>query len=157
MIPTNLTAWMELRRVAEEEAKRVLAEAVAALERAEAEQTRLQRMVEEAERAVARNKRGVPVDAAEGLARERFQQRLRSQRDRARDLAVRHREGALKRAQEAERTAAEAFRQAAVERQAAERLIERLKAEHRTRQERRNERRDEEWVDASHHHKPRRS
>ena len=27
MIPTNLTAWMELRRVAEEEAKRVLAEA----------------------------------------------------------------------------------------------------------------------------------
>jgi colicin import membrane protein len=150
---TNSTLLLDLRRAAEEEAKRLLAQAVSALGRAENEQVRLETLVTRAEQALAAEKSVHPAGAAEGLARERFRQRLRAQRDRALAQAQEHREGALARARLAETAAAESLRQASLEHQAAERLCERQQAEQRKQTEHRNEQRDEDLVQAIRHHR----
>jgi hypothetical protein len=156
MASTNLTVLLDLRRAAEGEAQRALAEAAAALGRAESEQTRLQALVAQAKQALTADKQRRPAKASEGLARERYHQRLLAQREQAEAEAGKHRKGALRRARLAEASAAESLRQASLERRAAERLFEKLRAEQRLEAERREERRDEDWVQASHHQrKPR--
>lgn len=155
MAPSNLTVLLDLRRAAEEEAKRVLAEAVAVLGRAEAEQARREATLAQAEQALTAKYPGPPVGAAEGLARERFRQRGLARREQARAQARQHRDGALARARLAETAAAESLRQASLERQAAERLWERQQAEQRKQAERRDEQRDDDWAQAAHHRKPR--
>ncbi len=156
MASTNLTVLLDLRRAAEEEARRVLAEAVAALGQAEAEQARLEATVTQAEQVLKAKSPGPPVGAAEGLARERFRQRGLARREQARAQAKQHRDGALRRARLAEAAATESLRQMSQERQAAERLCERQQAEQRKQAERRDEQRDDDWAQASRHHpKPR--
>jgi flagellar biosynthesis chaperone FliJ len=155
MASTNFTVLLDLRRAAEEEAKRVLAEAVAALGHAEAEQARLQALVTQAEQALTARTPGPPGGAAEGLARERFRQRGLARREQARAEAKQHRDGALRRARLAETAAAESLRQMSLERQAAERLCERQQAEQRKQAERRDEQRDDDWAASRHHRKPR--
>lgn len=149
MASSNLTLLLSLRRTAEESAKSVLAEAVTALARVEQEQARLQALAAQAERELGAEKRGCPASAAEGLVRERFRERLLVRREQALSQAKQHREGELARARRAEHAALEAFRQASLERQAAERLWERRQAEQRKQTERRDEQQEEDWVQAS--------
>ena len=84
MPSTNLTVLLDLRRAAQDDAKRVLGEAVTNLARTEAEQGRLEALLAQAEQALASGSRGFPADAAEGLARERFRQRQLARREQAR-------------------------------------------------------------------------
>lgn len=151
MTSTNLTVLLDLRRAAEGEAERALAEAVAALGRAESEQTRLEALVAQAEQALTADKQRSPTKASQGLARERFRQRLLAQRELAKSEARQHRKGALMQARLAEASAAESLRQAGLERRAAERLCEKHQAEQRLAAARREERRDDDWVQASRH------
>jgi flagellar export protein FliJ len=153
MASTNLTVLLDLRRAAEDEAKCALAEAIANLARAKAEQARLKALVAQAEDSLAAEKRSHPTSAGEGLARERFRQRLLAQREQAKSKATQHREGPLRLARLAETAATESLRQISVERQAAERLCERQQAEERKQAGRRQEQRDDDWIQASRHHR----
>jgi flagellar biosynthesis chaperone FliJ len=156
MAPTSLTALLDLRRAAEEDAKQALAQAVAHLVHAEATQARLDALRTQAEQALVGEKRASPADASEGLARERFRQRLITRREQARAKAQQHRAGPLDQSRQAEAKAAESLRQATLELQAAQRLSQKTQAEERKQAERRNEQQEEDrQMTLRHQRKPR--
>jgi hypothetical protein len=151
---SNLAVLLNLRRDAEMEATRTLGQTIAARQRAEDEQQRLESAAEQARRALdleSKQRRAAPAPAvvADGLVRERYRQRLAAALARAAGRVAQHREGPLAQAQAAEAAAAARVCQVAQERQAIEKLKARQEADQEKQAERRAEDAVSDWVHSS--------
>jgi len=150
---SNLSALFDLRCNAEKEAEQALGAALAARQRAEDEQQRLNSAAEEGRQRLARAAKlraaGTPSVAALGLQHERYRQRLAAALAQATAKADQHRQGPLQQAQAAEQAAAARVGQAKQERQAIEKLIARQAAEERKQADRRAEDAAGDWVHSS--------
>jgi hypothetical protein len=151
---SNLAVLLSLRRSAEEETQKALAEAVVARLRAEAEQQRLDSAAEHARHALEQETKQraaalAPAVVADGLLRERYRQHLTAALARAAGKVAQHRQGPLELAQAAEHAAAARVRQARQERQAVEKLMARQQADQDKQTERRAEDAVGDWIHAS--------
>jgi flagellar biosynthesis chaperone FliJ len=138
-----LASLLNLRRDAEDEAKRAFGQASLARAAAEAEQERLERAIVEArDRAAGERRRlaGLPLEqASQGLDREHYRQRLQAEIARAVQRAAQHRDGPLAEAQASEAAARDAYTLARQEREALDKVKARQEAEQRRVADRRAE------------------
>lgn len=138
-----LASLLDLRRDAEDEAKRAFGQASQARAAAEAEQERLQGAIVEArDRAIAERRRlaALPLEqAAQGLDREHYRQRLHAEVAQASERATQHCDGPLAEARAAENAARDAYTVARQEREALDKVKARQEAEQRRVTDRRAE------------------
>jgi flagellar biosynthesis chaperone FliJ len=138
----RLQTLLNLKLRAEEEAERAMAAAMAERAKVEARQAELEANVLRAKEKVAEARRAAmdpAADAGEGLARERFRQRLAEQVKICQEIALQHRQGPLAAAIAAEQAARQAHLEARREREALEKHKEKEAARERQIAERRTE------------------